>query len=108
MFARTYLPSKVSEVLPAWKADLAKTSTKAAERLADPSTYENLFPRHAESLEVEKFVAAERQQLKPASLFQSVKVRMTVQPTFSMPYTKAGTVYGCFCKKKKLEKREGG
>lgn len=81
MFARTYLPSKVSEVLPAWKADLAKTSAKAAERLADPAAYENLFPKHAESLEVEKFVAKERQQLKPASAFQSVKVSyITAKP----------------------------
>jgi len=71
MFARTYLPSKVSEVLPAWKAELGKTSTKAAERLADPATYENLFPKHAESLDVEKFVAKERQHLKPATSFSS-------------------------------------
>jgi len=73
MFARTYLPSKVSSVLPAWKAELGKTSTKAAERLADPATYENLFPKHAESLEVEKFVAKERQDLRPASSYTSVK-----------------------------------
>jgi len=73
MFARTYLPSKVSEVLPMWKTDLAKTSAKAAERLADPDHYENLFPKLKESLEIEKFVAKERQQLKPASSYASVK-----------------------------------
>ena len=74
MFARTYLPSKVSEVLPAWKADLGKTSTKAAERLADPATYENLFPKHAQSLDVEQVVAKERQHLKPATSFSSATV----------------------------------
>ena len=42
--ARTYAPSRVSEVVAMWKADLSKVNKKAAEALADPSEYKNLFP----------------------------------------------------------------
>ena len=76
MFARTYLPSKVSDVLPLWKTDLSKLSTKAAERLADPKDYENLFPKMKESLEIEQHLKAERQQLQPATSYKSHTVRL--------------------------------
>jgi len=41
--ARTYAPSRVSAAVAAWRADLAKVNRKAAEALADPSAYANLF-----------------------------------------------------------------
>ncbi|KAL0477356.1 COPB2 [Acrasis kona] len=44
LFARTYVPSRVSSVLQLWKNDLKKTSERASEALADPAEYENLFP----------------------------------------------------------------
>ncbi|KAG1667995.1 hypothetical protein FOA52_000639 [Chlamydomonas sp. UWO 241] len=43
-FARSYLPSKMSEVTKVWKRDLEKLNPKAAESLADPAEYPNLFP----------------------------------------------------------------
>ena len=43
-FSRTYLPSKISEVTKVWKADLERQNPKAAEALADPDEYPNLFP----------------------------------------------------------------
>lgn len=43
-FARTYLPSQMSEVVKVWKKDLEKQNAKAAESLADPAEYPNLFP----------------------------------------------------------------
>ena len=42
--ARTYVPSRVSEVVGLWKTDLKKINQKAAESLADPKEYPNMFP----------------------------------------------------------------
>jgi coatomer subunit beta' len=42
--ARTYMPSMVSSVLQLWKSDLKLVNEKAAEALADPEKYPNLFP----------------------------------------------------------------
>lgn len=44
MFARTYAPSKVPEVVEAWKADLkGRNKPKIAERIADPRENPELF-----------------------------------------------------------------
>lgn len=37
-----------------WKEDLAKVNKKAADSLADPSEYENLFPEFQEALQAEQ------------------------------------------------------
>lgn len=45
LFARTYCPQKISEIVQLWKADLnGKQKSKVAESLADPANYPNLFP----------------------------------------------------------------
>merc|ERR1711976_129985 len=54
-FARTYLPSEISRVMPLWKEQLAKISEKAGQSLADPKDYENLFPQFAQSLKAQEF-----------------------------------------------------
>eukprot|EP00118_Oscarella_pearsei_P021080 m.234363 g.234363 ORF g.234363 m.234363 type:complete len:941 (+) comp40109_c0_seq13:64-2886(+) len=59
-FARTYLPSEVSRVVQLWREDLKKTNEKAAEALADPMEYENLFPEMKEALMAEKMLKGER------------------------------------------------
>ncbi|KAL8147683.1 hypothetical protein AgCh_005127 [Apium graveolens] len=43
LMARSYLPSKVSEIVALWRKDLNKVNQKAAESLADPEEYPNLF-----------------------------------------------------------------
>ncbi|RID50062.1 hypothetical protein BRARA_H00818 [Brassica rapa] len=43
LMARSYLPSKVSEIVALWRKDLSKVNSKAAESLADPEEYPNLF-----------------------------------------------------------------
>ena len=43
-FCRTYAPSLMPEVVTQWRADLAQQNPKAAESLADPAEYPNLFP----------------------------------------------------------------
>jgi len=59
--ARTYMPSKISEVVALWKDDLKKTSVKAAESLADPQEYPNLFPELEQALQEEQKMMAQQQ-----------------------------------------------
>merc|ERR1712137_1424475 len=59
--ARTYMPSKISEVVALWKDDLKKTSVKAAESLADPQEYPNLFPELEQALQAEQQMMALQQ-----------------------------------------------
>jgi len=39
-----FYPSHVSRIVKLWRKDLEKVNPKAAESLADPMEYENLFP----------------------------------------------------------------
>ncbi|CAN6166584.1 unnamed protein product [Urochloa humidicola] len=64
--ARSYLPSKVSEIVAIWRNDLSKVNPKAAESLADPSEYPNLFDDWQVALTVEKNVASQRGHYPPA------------------------------------------
>ncbi|XP_041479465.1 coatomer subunit beta'-like isoform X1 [Lytechinus variegatus] len=70
-FARTYLPSKISEVVQAWKESLKKVNTKAADALADPTQYENLFTGLKETAQAEEFLKTRRTTI-PANKFPSV------------------------------------
>ncbi|KAJ8357468.1 hypothetical protein SKAU_G00202620 [Synaphobranchus kaupii] len=54
--ARTYLPSQVSRVVKLWRESLSKVNQKAAESLADPTEYENLFPGLREAFVAEQFL----------------------------------------------------
>lgn len=69
--ARTYLPSHVSQIVKLWKEDLGKVNKKAADSLADPSEYENLFPEFQEALQAQ-FLKRERVQMKPAAQYKHV------------------------------------
>lgn len=55
-FARTYLPSRISEIVQLWKGSLSNTNVKAAQALADPNEYENLFPLYKDSLKCEQYL----------------------------------------------------
>eukprot|EP00884_Botryococcus_braunii_P001163 jgi/Botrbrau1/11047/Bobra.92_2s0018.1 len=68
-FARTYMPSRVSEVVQLWRKDLAKINPKAAESLADPAQYPNLFPDLDLALEAEKLQADLRKRPIPAARY---------------------------------------
>ena len=57
-----------------WKEKLAATNQKAAQSLADPAEYENLFPGLQEAVRAEQLLKKERSQLLPASAFPSVTV----------------------------------
>ncbi|KFM23874.1 Coatomer subunit beta'-1 [Auxenochlorella protothecoides] len=56
LLARTYRPSRAGEVVVRWQADLARANPKAAEALANPDDYPNLFPGWSEALEAERAV----------------------------------------------------
>ncbi|AQK59877.1 Putative coatomer beta subunit family protein [Zea mays] len=60
LMARSYLPSKVPEIVALWKKDLQKVNSKAAESLADPNEYPNLFEDWQIALNVEAAVASKR------------------------------------------------
>jgi coatomer subunit beta' len=74
---RTYLPSEISRVMPLWKAELAKVSEKAGQSLADPESYENLFPNFKQSLKAQTVLAKERSQVLDARLYKSSPVNIT-------------------------------
>jgi coatomer subunit beta' len=45
LFARSYVPSRVSELVKLWREDVrARGNPRQADSLADPAEYENLFP----------------------------------------------------------------
>lgn len=73
MFARTYLPSRISEVVKLWREELKKTNEKAAQALADPAEYENLFSGYQNWLKLEKKLTNERQSLPNASEYPNIK-----------------------------------
>lgn len=64
--ARTYLPSEVSNVVGLWRNDLKKINVKAAESLADPQEYPNLFPDWELACEEEVKQREQRSKLLPA------------------------------------------
>lgn len=53
-FARTYAPSKISDIVKLWKEELGKTSKVAADSLTDPTDYLEKFPDILLGLKAEK------------------------------------------------------
>jgi coatomer subunit beta' len=58
LFARSYRPSRASACVKEWASELAKVNPKAAEALADPEEFPNLFPGWAEALAAEAALGA--------------------------------------------------
>ena len=55
-----------------WQGDLSKTNEKAAQALADPLQYDNLFPELQAALKAEKALSGERGRLLPANTYPDV------------------------------------
>lgn len=64
MFVRTYLPSKIDEIVALWKEDLSKVSEAAADALASPQVNPDLFPDLDIGLQVEQMFLAQRSASK--------------------------------------------
>lgn len=60
-FARTYCPSRITEVVKLWKESLLKSHPVIAQKIADPFDYANSDLQIA--LRVEKFMDEERKDL---------------------------------------------
>ncbi|KAJ4757210.1 hypothetical protein LUZ62_067585 [Rhynchospora pubera] len=71
LMARSYLPSKVSEIVAIWKNDLNKVNPKAAESLADPAEYPNLFEDWQVALAAESHMTSKRGIYQPAEEYPS-------------------------------------
>lgn len=78
IFARTHLPSHVGRVLLTWKEKMSRTNVKAAQALADPVQYPNLFPGFEQALHAEQFFRQERNQLTPASMYSQIPVNINI------------------------------
>jgi coatomer subunit beta' len=77
MFVRTYLPSKIDEIVSLWKNDLSSVSETAAEALAAPKSNPALFPDLSIGLQVEQMFLAQREATKgtgmPATEYPTAK-----------------------------------
>jgi coatomer subunit beta' len=60
LFVRTYLPSKMDEIVALWKTDLASVSETAAQALATPAQNPELFPDLDIGIQVEQMFLAQR------------------------------------------------
>jgi len=79
--ARTYMPSEVSRIVQLWRADLSqKVSSKAAEALADPMDYPNLFPDIHDALETEKMLMEEYSHSHSSFEFEQFKDFLSRNP----------------------------
>jgi len=74
LLARSYAPSRVSELVEKWKADLrARGNIRQAESLADPTQYENLFPDLQWAKKVEEMIKNNAFTSLPATAYSKVK-----------------------------------
>lgn len=83
-FARTYIPSKMPEIVALWREELAKFNEKAGQSLADPSQYENLFPGLNDAMRVEEFLKKEQKQTLPARMAPQVPLNINRNPLEEM------------------------
>ncbi|XP_072249091.1 coatomer subunit beta'-like [Leuresthes tenuis] len=70
--ARTYMPSHVSRVVKLWKESLSKVNQKAADALADPSQYSNLFPGLQQAVLAEQYLKETHVRVRPAAEYPLV------------------------------------
>ncbi|KAF9616843.1 hypothetical protein IFM89_032693 [Coptis chinensis] len=78
LMARSYLPSKVSEIVSIWRNDLNKINQKAAESLADPAEYPNLFEDWQVALAVESKISEQRGIYPPADEYVNLSEKSKI------------------------------
>lgn len=64
----------IFRVVKLWRENLSKVNQKAAESLADPTEYENLFPGLKEAFVAEEYVKQSLADLRPAREYPLVTV----------------------------------
>jgi coatomer subunit beta' len=76
-FARTYLPSQINRVVGLWREKLKQMNMeRAAQALANPTDYENLFPGLVDAYKTEQFLKQQTQML-PAARYSTLTVCRT-------------------------------
>jgi coatomer subunit beta' len=68
LFVRTYLPSKMDEIVALWKTDLAQVSETAAQSLATPAANPEFFPDLKIGVQVEQMFLAQRNATKDVGM----------------------------------------
>ena len=68
----------IFRVVQAWKESLSKKNKKAADALADPTQYENLFVGLKEAFQAEKYLQSKGTKQIPANAYPSVPVSVAV------------------------------
>lgn len=63
-----------NRVVELWREHLAKVNKKAANSLAEPQEYENLFPDWKNALKTEAYLKPQRQRAIPADKLPRVPV----------------------------------
>lgn len=94
-FARAYRPSRVDELVKLWQADLKKVNAKAAESLASPAEYPNLFPDWEIALKVlptDAYIGYSVPQRPDACVQHVVITRMAGSAAASGPFQRHSTV----------------
>merc|ERR1719408_18657 len=68
-FARTYKPSKISEMVRLWKSSVASINAKAADSIADPVDYPNLFEGLEYALKAEEWLQGHKLHEAAATIY---------------------------------------
>ena len=81
-FARTYLPSQIGRIVGMWREKLKQANMeRAAQALANPTDYENLFPGLVDTYKTEQFL---REENRP----RAARDHPTVQVCLSLDYSR--------------------
>lgn len=72
---RTYAPSHISKVLKIWKEDLKQVSIRAADSLADPESFPDLFPDLPAGVAIEEYLTMQAKQFAsmPSTAYPQVQ-----------------------------------
>lgn len=71
--SRTFRPSKTRSILAQWRENLAKVSAKAAEALADPEQYPDVFPDFKLGIQAEAMLDQKMKGLAPAKAYPRLR-----------------------------------
>ncbi len=78
-FARTYLPSHISEIVKCWKAALLKAKHPASSLLADPNDFMDLFPQVMEASQYENIMNKVYSSTIPSTAYMDYKSMMEAE-----------------------------
>ena len=87
--------SYFSRVVSLWRESLGKVNQKAAQSLADPTEYENLFQGLKEQFKAEQFLRPQRRHPIPAASFPNVPVCINNTPCVSLYVLSRASGVGC-------------